>query len=35
VYDAVATVQPYPEEASRRIWEKHMFDTQDLLLITS
>jgi para-nitrobenzyl esterase len=35
VYDAVATVQPYPEEASRRIWEKHVFDTQDLLLITS
>jgi para-nitrobenzyl esterase len=35
VYDAVATVQPYPEEASRRIWEKHQFDTQDLLLISS
>jgi para-nitrobenzyl esterase len=32
VYDAVATVQPYPEEASRQIWEKHLFDTQDLQL---
>jgi para-nitrobenzyl esterase len=31
VYDAVATVQPYPEEASRRIWEGHRFDTLDLL----
>jgi para-nitrobenzyl esterase len=35
VYDAVATVQPYPEEPSRRIWEKHPFDTQDLRLISS
>jgi para-nitrobenzyl esterase len=30
VYDAEPTVQPYPEEASRRIWEGHRFDTEDL-----
>jgi para-nitrobenzyl esterase len=31
VYDAEPTVQPYPEEASRRIWHEHRFDTLDLL----
>lgn len=31
VYDAEPSVQPYPEEGSRRIWEDHPFDTQDLL----
>jgi para-nitrobenzyl esterase len=31
VYDAEPTVQPYPEEASRRIWQEHRFDTLDLL----
>ncbi len=31
VYDVAPTVQPYPEEASRRIWEAHRFDTLDLL----
>jgi para-nitrobenzyl esterase len=30
VYDAAPTVQPYPEEMSRRIWEGHRFDTEDL-----
>jgi len=34
VYDAEPTVQPYPEERSRRIWERHRFDTQDLLTST-
>jgi para-nitrobenzyl esterase len=32
VYDAEPSVQPYPEEASRRIWQSHRFDTQDLLV---
>jgi para-nitrobenzyl esterase len=31
VYDAAPTVRPYPEEASRRIWEEHRFDAQDLV----
>jgi para-nitrobenzyl esterase len=31
VYDVPPTAQPYPEEASRRIWEDHRFDTQDLV----
>jgi para-nitrobenzyl esterase len=31
VYDAEPTVQPYPEEASPRIWQGHRFDTLDLL----
>ena len=33
VYDAEPTVQPYPEEASRQIWQEHRFDTLDLLAI--
>lgn len=32
VYDAEPSVQPYPEEASRRIWQGHRFDTLDLLV---
>ena len=35
VYDAEPSVQPYPEERSRRIWQEHPFDTQDLLAPTS
>jgi para-nitrobenzyl esterase len=31
VYDAEPTVQPYPEEASRQIWQEHRFDMLDLL----
>lgn len=31
VYDAQATVAPYPEEASYRIWRSHNFTTLDLL----
>jgi para-nitrobenzyl esterase len=31
VYDAEPSVRPYPEEASRRVWERHRFTTQDLL----
>jgi para-nitrobenzyl esterase len=31
IYDADATMQPYPEERSRRIWQAHQFDTMDLL----
>jgi para-nitrobenzyl esterase len=31
VYDAEPTVRPYPEEASRRIWQEHRFNTLDLL----
>jgi para-nitrobenzyl esterase len=31
VYDAEPTVQPYPEERSRQIWEEHRVDTQDLV----
>jgi para-nitrobenzyl esterase len=30
VYDAEPTVQPYPEEASRQIWQGYRFDTLDL-----
>ncbi|MEU4651455.1 carboxylesterase/lipase family protein [Nocardia fluminea] len=30
VYDAEPITQPYPEEASRRIWSAHRFDTMDL-----
>jgi para-nitrobenzyl esterase len=35
VYDAEPSVQPYPEERSRRIWQEHPFDTQDLLATSS
>jgi para-nitrobenzyl esterase len=31
VYDTEPTVRRYPEEASRRIWQGHRFDTLDLL----
>jgi para-nitrobenzyl esterase len=31
VYQAEATTQPYPEDASRRIWSTHQFDTLDLV----
>ncbi|GEM32090.1 carboxylic ester hydrolase [Nocardia neocaledoniensis NBRC 108232] len=31
IYDATATVSPYPEERSRRIWSAHRFGTLDLL----
>ncbi|WP_280307127.1 hypothetical protein [Nocardia neocaledoniensis] len=31
VYDATATVGPYLEERSRRIWSTHRFGTLDLL----
>jgi para-nitrobenzyl esterase len=30
VYDTEATDQPYPEEASRRLWSRHRFTTLDL-----
>ncbi|MGK8486871.1 carboxylesterase/lipase family protein [Nocardia asiatica] len=30
VYDAEPITRPYPEEASRRIWSAHRFDTLDL-----
>ncbi|WP_196153991.1 carboxylesterase/lipase family protein [Nocardia bovistercoris] len=30
VYDAEPITQPYPEDASRRIWSAHRFDTLDL-----
>jgi para-nitrobenzyl esterase len=30
VYDAEPTVQPYPEERSRGIWQEHRFGTLDL-----
>lgn len=31
VYDLQPDVAPYPEEASRRLWERHQFDALDLV----
>jgi para-nitrobenzyl esterase len=31
VYDAEPSTLPYPEEASRRIWQEHRFDILDLI----
>jgi para-nitrobenzyl esterase len=31
VYDTETTDQPYPEEASRRLWSDHKFDVLDLI----
>src|SRR5215831_14572091 len=31
IYDLQPDVAPYPEEASRRLWERHQFDALDLV----